>query len=116
MIRFITFLLGKIYEPCKSCETLKKQLEFVNAEKRELLDILLSLVNPKILESPATIVQPIQITGGLFSRRRSALEQRDRESAKIEKLSPNIGRADNDSINTASQSTAQELEKELGVV
>ena len=118
MIRFISHLLGKPYEVCKSCETLKQQLEFVNSEKRELLNTLISLVNPKVLESPATVIQPIQVSAGLFSRRRAAAEARDRESARIEKLSPNIGRSDigNDiKSNSQTTMTTEELEDSLAI-
>ena len=94
MIRFICFLLGKDYEPCKSCETLKQQLDFVNVEKKELTETLLSIVKPKVYEAPPQEIQPISNTSALFSRRRAALEAKDRESAKILRGSTNLGKPD----------------------
>ena len=109
MIRFICFLFGKIYEPCKSCETLKQELAFERSEKQQLTETLLSIIKPKVYEAPSQEISPIVNSSALFSRRRAALEARDREEAKIRSLSPNLGKPD-DKLNQIGN-----LEKELGV-
>ena len=123
MIRFISFLLGKPYEPCKSCETLKQQLAFVNEEKKQLTETLLSIVKPKTFEAPPVEVNPIVSTSGLFSRRRAALEQQDRLNAQILAEKKHLGIPDKQlrtvsdikpGINTNSSTEA--LEKELGIL
>ena len=115
MVRFISFLLGKPYESCKSCEVLKLQLEQVNSEKKELLAVILDIVKPKVIVSEsmpqsAEVNKPV----GLWSRRRAALEQRDREQtlnqAQIRKSSPFI--AANDQEN---KEAIEALEKELNI-
>src|ERR1700687_754283 len=84
MFRFISFLLGKEWEPCKSCENLKQQLEFERSEKRLLIDTLVNIVKPKEVEAAAPIeINQIQQSSALFSRRRQALEERDRVEAAI---------------------------------
>ena len=111
MIRFITFLLGRQYEPCKSCEILKQQLEFVNAEKKELRETLLAIVKPQpqIVQAVSSS-QQIQIPAvSTFSRRRSILESRDRETARTLKDSSLIAKSD-DVVKQINN-----LEKELGV-
>ena len=112
MIRFLTFLLGKQYETCKSCETLKEQLAFERDEKKRLTDTLLNIINPKALEQPVVELQPIINSGGLFSRRRAALEAQSRESARIIAEKKHIGVPDNMKNNDKSIS---KLEKELGI-
>lgn len=97
MIRFISFLLGKPYETCKSCETLKQQLAVVNEEKKELTRTLIEIVKPK----PAVLQQiepsrPISLpVVASFSRRRAILEQRDHEAARVLKESSFVARPDN---------------------
>jgi uncharacterized protein YdcH (DUF465 family) len=83
MFRLLTHLLGKPFEECKSCETLKQQLEYERAEKIRLTDTLLGILQPKAVPAAPVEINPIHQTSGLFSRRRAALEARDRESAKI---------------------------------
>lgn len=95
MIRLLLHLLGKNgFEDCKSCETLKQQLEFAQSEKKELLDTLLKIVKPTIVEAPVQVVAPTTQVGGVFSRRRAALENADRESARIQRESKILGRPD----------------------
>lgn len=105
MIRFLMFLLGKQYETCKSCDTLKQQLALANEEKKELTDTLLSLLKPKVYEATPVELQNNSITATTFSKRRAALEARSREEARILSLSKNIGRPDG----------VEKLEQELGI-
>jgi len=109
MIRLLLRLLGiKDFEVCQSCETLKQQLAFVNDEKRQLTETLLSIVKPKTYEAPPVELNPVATTSGLFSRRRAALEARDRAEAQILTEKKNIGMPDN-------LKNINDLEKELGI-
>lgn len=116
MIRFLTFLLGRPYETCKSCETLKQQLELVQAEKKELLDTILGIVKPKVIIEqipPSVAANPIP-TAMTFARKRNILEARDREAARVIRSSPNLGRPDNPKADIADK-VVSDLEKELGI-
>lgn len=106
MLRFISFLLGKPYETCKSCEILKQQLAIVNEEKKELTSTLLGLIKPKAYESPATELQSLQPPLALWSKRKAALEAADKESVRLAKSSPLVARPD---------AIINKLEQELGI-
>lgn len=115
MFRFISFLLHREWEPCKSCENLKQQLEFERSEKRLLIDTLVSIVKPKEVEAAAPIeINQIQQSSALFSRRRQALEERDRQEAKILAERKNVGVPDR-LRRVESNNDIENLEKELGV-
>lgn len=114
MFRFISFLLGMKYENCKSCETLREQLQLVNDEKKQLTQTIIDIVKPK----PPAIQQvisgasvPISAVSS-FSRRRAARESRDREEAKALRDSPFIAKPDdiNDKI---IDNAVEKLESEL---
>lgn len=111
MIRFICFLLNKQYEPCKGCETLKSQLAIANEDRQRLTDTLVNILQPKVVESAPIEINQLQQTSALFSRRRAALEAKDREDARILKQSTNIGKPDfvTDKI------TTERMEAELGI-
>lgn len=110
MIRLLLRLFGiKDFEVCQSCETLKQQLAFANAEKKELTETLLNILKPKTVELPVQELQPIAASSAIFSRRRAALEAKDREDAMILKKSTNLGRPDD------RLKDIESLEKELGV-
>ena len=65
MFRFITFLLGREYEECKSCVTLKEQLLFERDEKRRLTDVLLDIIKPKTYEAPPVELNQIAASSAL---------------------------------------------------
>ena len=112
MIRFISFLLGKPYEPCKSCETLKQELSFARAEKQELINTLINIVSPRVIEATTPVeINPINQSSMIFSRRRAALEERDRLAAATLKQSANVGRPDSTTV----IASVDELEHELGI-
>lgn len=118
MIRLMLRLLRITdYEVCQSCQTLKNQLEFERAEKKELLDTLLTIVKPKAYEAPAQELTPIVNSSALFSRRRAALEAQDREAAKILRNSTNLGKPDDalHAIDIQKAKDVTRLEHELGV-
>lgn len=107
------FLLGKPYETCKSCETLKEQLDIANAEKQQLTATLLNLLKPKVYEQPAQELAPIAPKLAMFSRRKAALEAADREKARTLANSRNIGTPDNNPNQV--KDNIEKLEAELGV-
>jgi hypothetical protein len=110
MLRLILRLLGiSDFEQCKSCEILKQQLAFVNDEKRQLTETLLKIVSPKVYEAVPQELNPVIQTSGLFSRRRAALEAKDREEAKILSEGKHLGKSDD------KLKEIENLEKELGV-
>ena len=106
MIRFICFLLGRPYESCKSCETLKLQLEYERSEKQQLTQTLLNIIQPKAFEAPAIELSPIPHTSAIFSRRRAALEEQSRQEAKILRERKHVGLPDKE---------VEKLENELGI-
>lgn len=102
MIKEILFKWFGIEEPpCASCETLRGQLEFVNFEKKQLLDAILRLTNPQF-ETPHNEqeTQPIRPKNIPWTVKRQMLEEEDRVRARV------IERTRKD---------IDELEKELGV-
>lgn len=110
MIRLILRLLRiKDYEVCKSCETLKEQLAFERDEKKRLTDTLIAIVSPKlVVETPVQELKPVVNSAGLFSRRRKALEEKDRLEAKIIADTAHLGKPDN-------LKEIEKLEQEMGI-
>ena len=116
MIRLLLRLCGiKDFEICQSCETLKQQLSYERDEKQRLTDTLLSIISPKVIEQPTVELQPVIQTAGLFSRRRAALEEKDRQEAKVLRNSTNLGKPDDRLKDTTIDRRIEELENELGV-
>lgn len=116
MTRLLLYLLGKTdYESCKSCETLKQQLEIANFEKQQLTDTLLGLLKPKVYEQPARELQPLENTLQTFSRRKHRLEEEAKQRAKVLRDSPFVAKPEvklSPNLNTTS---VEELEEELGI-
>lgn len=97
------------YEVCYSCETLKQQLQYEREEKKQLIETLLKIVSPKLVETPAPIeINQIAQSSALFSRRRAAMEIRDKEEARIIAEKKHIGMPD-------SLRELEKLESELGI-
>lgn len=111
MIRLLMFLLGKEYETCKSCDTLKQQLAIKNEEVRVLNETLMSLLKPKVYENPAIELGSMKPTALTFTQRRAALEARDRLTAQVKNESKVLGKSD---IEQAESIEA--LEQELEIV
>jgi len=124
MIRLLMFLLGKDYEPCKSCQTLKDQLELSNMENQRLTDTLLNILQPKIQEAPVHEIPNLKRPALTFTRRRAELEQQDKIKAAAMK-SPlaavpddklkNMVKPKEDTKLENKPQTLEELEEELGV-
>lgn len=118
MIRFLSFLFGHPYETCKTCEALKQQLEFERSEKKLLIDTLVNIVSPKAVEAPPPVeINQIRESSALFSRRRAALEERDRQEAAILSMKKHVAVPDNLKNIQSNQNTmsVDQLEKELGI-
>lgn len=124
MIRFLSFIFGKPYEPCKSCETLKEQLIFERDQVTRLTNTLLSIVKPKEVEQAPVEIAPVAQSSALWTRRRAALEEKDRQEAFIIAQAKHLAKQDQPihqsnnpratGVITNIQSVEQ-LEKELGV-
>jgi len=122
MVRLILHLLKiRDYESCKSCETLREQLTFVNAEKKELMETLLQLTKPQVVipQEPPKLLDQIQQAKGTFARRRGLLEQAERNRTDILKTSQFIAKPDSDDkkapIGAVTQKSIEELESRLGL-
>ena len=113
------FLFGKSsFEPCKSCETLKQQLDYERANNKELQATLINILKPQITEAPVVEIAPVSQTSVLFSKRRAALEEKDRLSASIVRSSKHLAQPDN-ALHAIKEDKIDEnidkLEKELGI-
>lgn len=82
---------------CKSCETLKSQLDIANHDKERLLNRILAKPESEPVREPVEVTRPQNVP---WNVRRQMLEREDREKAKLMNLAPKP-------IST------EELEKEL---
>ena len=95
MIRFISFLLGKKYEPCRSCDVLKEQLEYERLNNAELMKTILNIVKPQVVEQPPIQeIAPVAQSSMLWSKKRAILEAKSREDAKILNEGNHLGKPD----------------------
>ena len=125
MIRILLRLFGiKDFDTCKSCETLKEQLIFEREEKKRLTDTLINIIKPKEIEAPPTEIAPIAQSSAVWSRRRAALEAKDKQEAFIIAQAKHLAKPDRmpvrpaDSVhidNIGIPQSVEQLEKELGV-
>lgn len=116
MIRLLLRLLRITdFEVCESCKTLKEQLSYERAEKQQLTETLLSIIKPKAYEAPTQEINPVINTSALFSRRRAALEAKDREEAMIKRNSTNLGKPDDVLQAVNKNRDISQLEIELGI-
>lgn len=90
--------------PCSSCETLKKQLEIVNYEKKELLNSILNIVKPQTEERTLIPIDPIKPKTVPWTIKRQQLEEADR--ARARKLRE---------VEEENSKSVEQLEKELGI-
>jgi hypothetical protein len=106
----------KDFEVCRSCETLKQQLDYERDTSKRLTDTLIAIVSPRVIaENPPVEVNPISTTSGMFSRRRAALEERDRQEARVKKDSKHLGKPDDLGSGELKGVTIEQLEKEVGI-
>lgn len=123
MFRFLAFLFGKEYEPCKSCEILKEQLIHYNmennrlsqalidlakdnSERKELIDTVSSLIRPRDIRAQNESARQLIPTAGVFSRRRSALEHAERLRAQTIAGTKNLGTRSGDKYIKENSATA----------
>jgi hypothetical protein len=97
---------------CKSCETLKHQLEIANYEKERLLKALLENDKPADNQSsPPVNYEPIRSPKSVtWAIRKQMLEAEDKEKAKLMSMQ-------NNKVSGIPESKEiEQLEKELGLV
>lgn len=110
---------------CRTCEILEKQIEYERARSLELTTTITALLKPApiiLQEKPETIVPTTVATS--WSRKRAALEQRDRLQANLNRNDKLQAKPDeelkkeefNKPNPSASQKSIDQLEKELGIV
>jgi len=117
MIRLLLRLFGiKDFDTCESCAMLKEQLKYEREEKQQLIDTLINIVNPKLVEAAPVEINPTKMSAMTFSRRRDMLEKKSREEAALIAQSKNLGRPDRvDKPIFGQTSNIEEIEKELGI-
>lgn len=69
----------------------------------------MSIIKPKVYETPAQELVPVVQSSAIFSKRRAALEAKDREEAKIKQQGVFLGKPDD------KLKEIEKLETELGV-
>lgn len=79
MLRLIYHYFGM--DSCKSCETLRAQLEIANHEKSQLLDRLLKLSEPEVVHAPITFAPP-KPKARTWDMQRKTLEEQDVVASK----------------------------------
>lgn len=92
---------------CKSCETLKQQLEVANYEKEKLLNKLLTTPDKEPERTTAPEPQAVRPKTVPWHVRRQMLEREDREKAKLLRNAPKT--------DTEQKADVAELERELDV-
>lgn len=96
MIRLLLRLLNiRDFEVCQSCEVLKQQLAITNAEKKELTETILSLVQPKIIQTPNVQVPAFENNAKRFGQRRAELERQHAARNDVRDRSPFIAKPSN---------------------
>lgn len=86
---------------CKSCDTLRAQLDIANYEKKELLNRLLSPIMETRIEGPDITPESLKAKAIPWRMRQQMLEAEDRVRAQAIRNAPK---------------PVEDLEKELGVV
>jgi hypothetical protein len=115
LIRLLMFLFGKPYEVCKSCETLKQQLDYERQNNKELQATLINILKPQISEAPVVEIAPVAQSSVLFSKRRAAMEEKDRLTASVVRSSKNLAMPDNIVNDKVENERIAKLEAELGI-
>lgn len=96
---------------CKTCDTLRIQLEHEQREKERLLEVILTLNSPKVENSSSPVeFKPITTTRySNFREKRRELELQDKvEHEKLEKLKK-------DQLASEQVTGIEELESKLGI-
>lgn len=100
-------------KPCRTCDELRKQIEYEREVNRDLVNTIKEIVVPKQTIINQTIVDPEELKkkGVSWNRRRAELERNAAQAAMITRNSQHIAKPD---IAKPVQSV-EELEKELGI-
>lgn len=78
-------MLISIEKECSSCKILKEQLDIANADRKQMLDTLLSLTKPEVVQAPPTIVSPVLPKTMPWHQRQRLMEEEDRNKARIQR-------------------------------
>jgi hypothetical protein len=97
---------------CHSCETLTRQLEIVQYEKKQLLNKILNTPEPGLVHEPIRPPEPITTKNVPWEVRKNQLEVLDREKALARQLQEERSR---EITQLMSKKSTEDLEKELGV-
>lgn len=121
---FLRLLRIKDFEPCKSCETLKQELEFARSEKRELLNSLINLTKPNVVipQEETKVLANLPTVAGTFSRRKGILEEQHKLKKDVIQNSIHIALPDDVAKDRKPPTqhikpeSVEKLERELGLV
>ena len=111
-------------DECKSCETLRFQLEQVNHQNRDLLNAIISKNLPPVIdlnESTEPVPEPVSrgtLTSRAWQIRKQTLEAEDRARAAALRnaaAQDKQARAEINEVKPVGTSSIEELEKELGI-
>lgn len=93
-------------EPCQSCQTLQTELASARHQNKDLLDRLLDLTKPQVIEidRPVNEIRPVVKGHRTFTAVRAELEKNDQLAAR--KLRE---------VQLENKASVELLEKELGV-
>ena len=81
MLRFIAWLMHREYEPCKSCEVLKHQIERLEINNNQLMSRLLKLSEPELIpQNHIPVPQKPRIAN--WNAAKKELEAQDRKEAE----------------------------------
>ena len=105
------------YEDCKSCETLKQQLDYSNKQNKELMDNLLNLTKPTVIvpQPEVKFLDQIPKVGATFTRRRGILEDMHRKTREVLQTSPHVASPDGMSVKNITPASIEALEAQLGI-
>lgn len=116
MLRLFLRLLNiRDFESCKSCETLRIQLEIANEEKKEMTQTLLGLIQPKVYEATPINVPAFAKQASTFSQRRPMLEKQHEARKDVRDRSPFIVPSRANTVKDISPETVADMEKKLNL-
>lgn len=126
-MRWLMFLFGKDYEPCKTCEMLRSQLAIANTANRDLHLLLVDIFKPKVELPENTVNDTTPFRPRMLpSRRRAIAEENERRNMDLLMNSKNIARESIENkelkeeekkseIPIIQPKTIEELEQELAI-
>lgn len=95
---------------CKTCEELRKQIDYEREVNKDLVQTLKEIVAPKQVINQVTVdPENVRKQGISWNKRRAELERNAMQAAMIMRTSNHIAKPD------MKVQTVEELEKELGI-